>query len=331
MGNMNIDTLDHEIATIELSDGYTSHYRLWGPPSGKDVIIILHGGMSHSEWQAPLAKAIGSISDISFVAVDRRGCGLNNEDRGDLKTAEIVFDDVAKHLMFFKESFSNVHLAGWCQGCQFAVPAVHQMKDKNIISSLILMTPGFFWSERFSSVLENARKSLLASFLKDKNIISILILMTPGFFWSERFSSVLENARKFLLASLSKLNDKPNPKKPFIPIPMLGRDFTSIKEWLDYIENDQLKSTQVSLNTVGIMQLAQRKSTEEILHTDIPILLILAEKDRIVDNQKVKDHLNGVLNKNKQSRTILYKTEHAVHFEKTEDLAEEIVKFISNV
>ena len=35
MENRMGDGLDHEIGTIELSDGYQSHYRLWGPGTAR--------------------------------------------------------------------------------------------------------------------------------------------------------------------------------------------------------------------------------------------------------------------------------------------------------
>jgi pimeloyl-ACP methyl ester carboxylesterase len=280
----------HEIGTLELMDGYVSHYRLWGPASGKDVVIMLHGGMSHAEWQAPLAEAIRSRSDISFVATDRRGCGLNKVDRGDLKSSDIMFDDVVRHAAFFKKSFDNVHLAGWCQGSQFAVPAARQIRDRNILSSLILVTPGFFWSERFSAMQTIATQ--------------------------------------YLFAFLEEFKLELDPRKSFLPIPMVPRDFTSIQKWLDYIERDELKTTRVCLNTAGIMEFAKNKSAADILEIDIPIFLALAERDRIVDSRKVEDHLKGVLGKCRQSRTVRYDTEHAVHFEKAEDLAGEIAEFV---
>ncbi|PKN30108.1 MAG: hypothetical protein CVU64_05065 [Deltaproteobacteria bacterium HGW-Deltaproteobacteria-21] len=289
----NRDVLDHDIATMELSDGYISHYRLWGPSSGKDVIIMLHGGMSHSEWQAPLARAIRGASDISFVAPDRRGCGLNELDRGDLKSLDQLFDDVIRYVGHFKKSFNRVHLAGWCQGCQFTVPAARMIKNQNIVSSLILMTPGFFWSERFSSVQQIARE--------------------------------------FFMAFLMEFKIQPDPNKAFIPVPMVKEDFTSVKKWLDYIEQDDLKTTRVSLNTAAVMESGQRKSTDDILEIDIPLLVILAEKDKIVDSMKIRDHVEEVMKRCKQSRVIQFETQHAVHFEKAEDLAGEIRKFVSDL
>lgn len=286
-------TSRHEIGTIELSDGYASHYRLWGPPSGKDVIIMLHGGMSHAGWQAPLAEAVRSRSGISFVATDRRGCGLNKMDRGDLKSADILFDDVVRQVAFFRKSFSNVHLAGWCQGCQFAVPAARQIRDRHVLSSLILMTPGFFWSERFS------------------------VMQTI--------------ATEYLFAFLGEFKIELDPRKSFLPLPMVPRDFTPVQEWLDYIQRDDLKTTKICLNSAGIMEVAKNKSAADVLEIDIPVLLILAERDRIVDSGKIEGHLKGVLNRHPQSRMARFDTDHAIHFEKAGDLAEAISGFVAGL
>jgi len=84
------------------------------------VLLVLHGGMSHSGWQAPLANALRSLScDITIVAPDRRGCGLN-EKRGDQGSVHLVIEDVVNYVEFLKKSFKRVYLAGWCQGAQYA-------------------------------------------------------------------------------------------------------------------------------------------------------------------------------------------------------------------
>ncbi len=293
MKNTAVVDSDQSIGTLELSDGYTSHYRLWGAPVGRDLIIMLHGGMSHSEWQAPLAGALRGISDISFLAPDRRGCGLNDVDRGDLKSAEILFDDVVQHVAHFKKSFDRIHLAGWCQGCQFSIPAARQLQGQGVLSSLILVTPGLFWSERFTAVQQIARESLFA-FLMEFKI-------------------------------------QPDPKRPFIPIPMLKEDFTSTKAWLDYIDGDPLKTTRVTLNTVGVMEAAQRKSLQDVLEIDCPVLVVLAEKDRVVDSARIESYLGELVSQSQKSSLIRFNAEHAIHFEKAEDLAGGIRAFISTL
>ena len=59
--------------------------------------------------------------------------------------------------------------------------------------------------------------------VKEQNLVSSLILMTPGFFWSERFTSVQQIAREFFMAFLTEFQIQPDPNKPFIPVPMVTK------------------------------------------------------------------------------------------------------------
>jgi L-alanine-DL-glutamate epimerase-like enolase superfamily enzyme/pimeloyl-ACP methyl ester carboxylesterase len=273
---------------LEMSDGYKINYRLWGKTEGEDVVIILHGGMSHSGWQAPLAKQLRSMSpDITVVASDRRGCGLN-EQHGDLGSVPAVIDDVVKQVEFLKSSFRRVHLAGWCQGAQYATVAAARLGDE--LSSLILLTPGFFWNERFRSVLRIAEK--------------IVLEMVSGF----------------------KL--KPERNHACIPIPMEAADFTLVDEWLDFIENDDLKTTLITLKSVSIMDEIQELSWLAMLQNSLPVLAIMAEHDRIVDNNKVRQFIGHFFSGENKNRMISMACGHAIQFERPEEVAAEILTFI---
>ena len=136
------------VKTQTMSDGYDIHYRLWGPEEGSDVLVVLHGGMSHSAWQRPLANAVRARSKLSVFAPDRRGCGLNGE-RGDLASAERSIEDVVEHLRWLAGRFQRIHLAGWCQGGQYAAVAAQRLQDEGALATLLLITPGLFWNARF--------------------------------------------------------------------------------------------------------------------------------------------------------------------------------------
>jgi L-alanine-DL-glutamate epimerase-like enolase superfamily enzyme/pimeloyl-ACP methyl ester carboxylesterase len=278
-----------DVLTLEMPDSYKIHYRLWGKTEGEDVLLILHGGMSHSGWQAPLAKELRAIStDLTVVAADRRGCGLN-EKPGDLNSVEKVIDDVVKHIESLKRSFKRVHLAGWCQGCQYASIA-------------------------------SARLG---------NTLSSLILLTPGFFWSERFRSVISIAEKIVFKMISEFKLKPDRNHACIPIPMEATDFTFSEEWLDFIENDKLKTTMVTLKTASIMDEIQELSWSAILRNSLPVLAILAKNDRIVDNEKFQQVTGHIFSEGNQNRLVMFNSAHAIQFEMPKEVANEILRFIS--
>jgi pimeloyl-ACP methyl ester carboxylesterase len=273
---------------LEMPDKYKIHYRVWGKTEGEDVIFILHGGMSHSGWQAPLANQLLSISgDISIVAPDRRGCGLNDE-RGDLGSVQLVIEDVINHIQFLKKSFQRVHLAGWCQGSQYASIAASRLG-----------------------------KSL-----------SSLILLTPGFFWNDRFRSVLRIGEKIVMDMISEFKLKPERNHACIPIPMEATDFTLIDEWLDFIDNDDLKTTMITLKSVSIMDEIQELSWSAIPQNTLPTLMLLANNDRIVDNNKALQFIGHFFTGDNQNRLVSLESGHAIHFEKPKEVATEILDFI---
>ena len=277
-----------EVHFLEMPDKYKIHYRVWGKTEGENVVLILHGGMSHSGWQAPLAKQLRSMSpDISVVAPDRRGCGLN-EKRGDLGSVQFVIEDVIKHIEFLKKSFKRIHLAGWCQGSQYASVAAAKLGD----------------------------------------MLSSLILLTPGFFWNERFRSVLRIAEKIVMDMISEFKLKPERNHACIPIPMEATDFTLIDEWLDFIDNDDLKTTMITLKSTSIMDEVQELSWFAILQNTLPVLAIMAENDRIVDNNKVLQFIGHLFTGDNQNRLVSLESGHAIQFEKPEEVAIEILNFI---
>ena len=273
---------------LEMPNGYKINYRCWGKPEGEDVVMILHGGMSHSSWQAPLAKQLRSMSpNITVVAPDRRGCGLN-EQRGDLGSVPAVIDDVVKQVEFLKGSFRRVHLSGWCQGAQYAAVAAAGLGDE----------------------------------------LSSLILLTPGFFWNERFRSVLSIAEKIMLGMISEFKLKPERDHACIPIPMEATDFTLVDEWLDFIENDDLKTTLITLKSVSIMDEIQELSWFAMLQYRLPVLTIMAEHDRIVDNNKVRQFIGHLFSGENKNRMVSLASGHAIQFERPEEVATEILTFI---
>jgi len=149
-----------DIRCLEMSDFYKIHYRQWGPAEGEDVLLILQGGMSHSGWQAPLAIQLRiAAPDVAVIAIDQRGCGLNDM-RGDLGSVRAVVDDVAEQVEFLKKSFKRVHLAGWGQAAQHAALAASKVGAG--LSSLIFLAPGFFWNEKFLASLRATEKTVMA-------------------------------------------------------------------------------------------------------------------------------------------------------------------------
>jgi L-alanine-DL-glutamate epimerase-like enolase superfamily enzyme/pimeloyl-ACP methyl ester carboxylesterase len=278
-----------KIYSLEMPDKYKIHYRVWGKTKGEDVVVILHGGMDHSGWQVPLAKQLRSMSpQVTVVAPDRRGCGLN-ENRGDLGSVQDLVEDIVRHVDFLKGTFKRVHLVGWCQGSQYASVAAANLGDA----------------------------------------LSSLILLTPSFFWNERYGAVLKSAEKIVLRMMIEFKLKPKRSRACIPIPMEATDFTLVDEWLDFIESDDLKTTMITLKSLSIMDEVQALSWAAMPKINIPLLMIMAQNDRMVDNIKVQEFFGPLFTSNEnQNRMISLESGHAVQFEKSKEVATEMLNVI---
>jgi alpha-beta hydrolase superfamily lysophospholipase len=242
-----------QVRTFQQSDGYLSHYRLWGAEQGDDVVVMLHGGMSHSGWQFPLGQAM-TAAGVSFIATDRRGSGLNAE-RGHLPSEAQSIDDVEEFLRHLRGSYRRVHLAGWCFGAQVASAVAAQIAGQDLISSLLLLAPGFYFNERYSDVL----------------------------------SLSIDSA----LAVVEEFGLKPEPAHAYIQVPLQPSDFTDRPEWHEFITADDLRLSKVTRSTVDVWEeIAQRAEKDFAAIGDVPVLAVFGRKDRLVDNDRVRAFLN---------------------------------------
>jgi pimeloyl-ACP methyl ester carboxylesterase len=277
------------VGTCARPDGTTAHYRRWGAPEGGDAVVMLHGGMSHSGWQAPLAEAMVSMSDITFVALDRRGSGLDAESRGHMLSLEQVVGDVVSFARLLKQRFRRVHLAGWCFGGQVAAVAAAEMADEDVVSSLLLVAPGFTWSDRYSDVLR----------------LSI--------------QSVLQVVEDFGL--------QPEPVRAFIPLPLQPADFTMDPRWQRFILEDQHRLTRVTRNTVVVSYEIQERAAGALARLGgLPVLAVLGGRDRLVDNARVRDLIEERV---QDPAVEVLDATHGVQFDQPRELARIITRFVA--
>ena len=280
------------IGTHSQSDKYSSHYRRWGSSEGEDVVVMLHGGVSHSAWQAPLAEAVVSSSRLSFIALDRRGSGLNDQARGHLVSDAREIEDVGSFVQSVAGSFDRVHLAGWCFGAQVASIAAAHLAGRELISSLILVAPGFVYTERYGDVL---RLSIQA---------------------------VSEVVRE--------LDLHPDPMRAFVPVPLQPSDFTESEAWLEFINEDKLRLTKVTQNTVEVWAKLAERSMQALCELDgLPVLAVFADRDRLVDNQRVKALLRERVHPAPSIESM--DAHHAAHFDNPRALAATVIGFVSQL
>jgi alpha-beta hydrolase superfamily lysophospholipase len=227
------------IHTTTASDGYRWHYRRYaasGDLQGR--LILLHGIQSHGGWYLRSCAQIAAAGYEVFF-LDRRGCGLNTEARGDVPSFRRVLDDVAefvKTLPTDKPRLMGAISWGGKLGVGF------QYRHAGLVDGLALLCPGFF------------------------------PVIRPGFFTRMRIGrcALTSPRRKFPIP----LND-----------PAL---FTESESAREFLRNDPL-----ALHDATARMLFQSNSLDMYLRrarkrVTVPTLLMLAERDRIIDNAKTR-------------------------------------------
>jgi alpha-beta hydrolase superfamily lysophospholipase len=228
--------------TATASDGYRWHYRRYAPPgqpAGR--VVFLHGIQSHGGWY-PRSCAQIAAAGYEVFFLDRRGCGLNTEARGDIPSFRRVLDDVAEFVRTLPTDRPRLMGAiSW--GGKLGV--AFQYRHPGLVDGLALLCPGFF------------------------------PLIRPGFFTRMRIGrcALTSPRRKFPIP----LND-----------PAL---FTESEQGRAFLRNDPLalhEATARMLFQSNALDLYLRRARKWVT---IPTLLLLAERDRIIDNGKTRRYV----------------------------------------
>ena len=230
------------VQTFTAGDGYRWRYRQYAPPcEPRAHVACLHGIQSHGGWYQYSCEQLqrdGFL--VSFL--DRRGAGLNEQDRGDAPSFRRLLDDIAEFLAPAQPV--PVLLAGISWGAKLAVAL--QRRHPGLVDGLALLCPGFFPRVR----------PPLAQRL--------------GILWGRLVS----------------------PRKLF-PIPLNRPDlFTATPHWQQFIRDDSLSLRQAtarllleSVRLDGYLRFAPR-------YVRVPILLLLAGKDRIIHNAPTRRYVS---------------------------------------
>jgi acylglycerol lipase len=141
------------IRTVEAEDGYRLQFRVW-PAQGLPVatLVLVTGMMSHSGWFRELAGLLAA-SQINMVGADRRGSGLNQLERGDARSRDLLLSDL-RRIIDHEESGVPMYLVGWCWGAVLAVNAV--LEFGNRFKGLALLAPALFPSSQIKRAMIQA-------------------------------------------------------------------------------------------------------------------------------------------------------------------------------
>ncbi len=240
------------VATHLASDGYRWHYRHYPAEQPRARIVYLHGIQSHGGWyDASCSHLARAGFDVYFL--DRRGSGLNEQNRGDTPSFRRLLDDVAEFLRW--------------------------VRAKGETKTLLLAVS---WGGKLAAALQRRHPGL----------IEALALLCPGFF--PRMSLPLGQRLRILLARLWR------PRRLF-PIPLNDPElFTQTPRWLEFLRQDRL-----ALHEATARFLVESVRLDGYLrsvpkHVRVPVLLMLAQNDRIIDNVRTEAYVQSFASAEKQ-------------------------------
>jgi alpha-beta hydrolase superfamily lysophospholipase len=138
---------ESDVREFTTSDGYKLHYRFHPPcetpPRG--YVVALHGIQSHAGWYEYSSQRLADAGyEVAFL--DRRGSGLNEQDRGHAPHADRLVNDVVQFLgeVRFRRKrdapTTPVILSGVSWGGKLA--AVTCARRPELVDALALLTPG---------------------------------------------------------------------------------------------------------------------------------------------------------------------------------------------
>lgn len=228
------------IETFTASDGYQWLYRRFAPAGGdrpiRPTVVGLHGIQSHGGWYLESCRRIANAGyPVAFL--DRRGCGLNERDRGDAPSFRRLLDDIAEYLTPLPRPRVLMAIS-W--GGKLAVAL--QRRHPHLCDGMVLVAPG---------LCPRIRPSV-----------------------GERLRIVAAR----LVA----------PRRMF-PIPLNDPElFTTNAERQRFIRDDHLmlrRATARMLFETGRLDVYLRLAARSV---NLPVLLLLAGHDRIIDNAATK-------------------------------------------
>jgi alpha-beta hydrolase superfamily lysophospholipase len=128
---------------FQARDSSTLGYVAYTTPDASTALVYLHGIESHAGWFAQAATLLqGHGYDV--FNLDRRGSGINRENRGyasgHIDHYQILLDDIHDFITPLRERYRHVFLVGLSWGGKLAT--AYELEYPDDVDGLVLITPG---------------------------------------------------------------------------------------------------------------------------------------------------------------------------------------------
>lgn len=264
------------IETYTAGDGYSLRYRRYDPrvagyAEPRAHVVCLHGIQSHAGWyDYSSTKLCQAGYLVSFL--DRRGSGMNQQDRGDAPSFRQLLDEVACFL-------SRHH------------------PDAGLPLFLVAIS----WGGKVAVALQQTEAIRLHG----------MALLCPGI-----FPKVGPTLRERLAIAWARLVA---PAKRFC-IPLSDPElFTANPSWQAFIRDDPLSLHEATARLLVESVRLDRTIRSAADQVRVPVLLMLAEHDRIIDNERTRKFVERFASVDKQIIEYLG-AHHTLEFEANPDI-----------
>jgi alpha-beta hydrolase superfamily lysophospholipase len=266
------------LETHAAGDGYRWRYRRYWPPSAaRAYVVCIHGIQSHGGWYE---QSCTRLSQAGFRVdfLDRRGSGLNEEQRGDAPGFRRLLADVAEFLQAVRGEPAALAAGARLNEASGVTPSPPSPAAPSLPVFLVAIS----WGGKLAVALQRRHPGLIDG----------LALLCPGFF--PRVRPVLCQRLGIAWARLTA------PRRLF-PIPLSDpKLFTDTPRWQQFIRDDPL----------GLRQATARFLVDSIRldgycrfvpnYVRVPVLLLLAENDRIIDNARTRQYVSRFASADKE-------------------------------
>jgi alpha-beta hydrolase superfamily lysophospholipase len=134
---------ESSLKTVAAGEGAGIPIRVFGPEGSRTPVAMIHGLQSHSGWFSQSAAFIAALGHPVYV-IDRRGSGLSQAARGDIKDFMDWATEIhtVAELAMAEHGNNQLFVLGHCFG---AIPAtVYAEEHAATVRGLILTTPGIY-------------------------------------------------------------------------------------------------------------------------------------------------------------------------------------------
>ncbi len=254
------DAPAYAVHDFKASDGYVWRYRRY--PSALQPTkaeVVFIHGIQSHAGWYDFSCSWLSQQGYNVSFLDRRGSGMNAEGRGDIPSFRRLLDDLSEYLANLPRAVTR----------------------GNNVGKMPVFLAGISWGGKLALAMERRHPGLVDG----------IVLLAPGI--RPRIKPHLWDRVKILFTRFFR------PRKVF-PIPLNDVElFTQSPRWQQFLREDPLR-----LQSASARMLIESARLDGYLrfvpkYVHVPVLLMLAEHDRIIHNAKTREYVEKLATKDK--------------------------------